>query len=103
MITKTKNHTNYVDALENEHLFAVLTKRGRIQVLVQPTAKRLRKRGQRGWRLFSTVDNGIPDASPFLTVTIQRAIHEMESTGAPASPGSTLTNGRRGKSPTEAP
>jgi hypothetical protein len=82
MKTKAKNHTNYVDALENEYLYAVLTKRGRIQILIQPTAKRLRKRGKRGWRLFSTVNNAIADVSSILMVTIQRAIQEMENTRA---------------------
>ena len=82
MNPQAKNHTNYVDALENEHPYAVLTKRGRVQILVQPTAERLRKRGKRGWRLFSTVDNGFPDAGPILTATIQEAIQELESTGA---------------------
>jgi hypothetical protein len=76
-----KNRTNYVDALENEHPYAVLTKRGRIQILVQPTRERLRKRGKRGWRLFSTVDNGYSDAGPILTATIQEAIQELERTG----------------------
>jgi hypothetical protein len=75
MKTKGKNKHNYVDALENEHLYAVLTKQRRIQILVQPTAKQLRKRGKKGWRLFSTVDNGPPDAGPILTEAIQRALH----------------------------
>jgi hypothetical protein len=78
MNPQAKNRTNYVDALENEHPYAVLTKRGRIQILVQPTPERLRKRGKRGWRLFSTVDNGFP----ILTATIQEAIQELESIGA---------------------
>ena|SRR5207248_6498267 len=82
MKTKAQKKTNYVDALQNEHLYAVLTKQGRIQILVQPTIKRLRQRGQRGWRLFNTVANGLPDAGPILTDTIQRAIQEMETTGA---------------------
>jgi hypothetical protein len=82
MKMKGKSKHNYVDALENEHLYAVLTKQGRIQILVEPTVKQLRKRGKRGWRLFSTVDNGLPDAGSILTETIQRAIQEMNSTSA---------------------
>jgi hypothetical protein len=82
MKTKGKNKHNYVDALENEHLYAVLTKQSRIQILVQPTVKELRKRGKRGWRLFGTVDGDLPDAGPILTVTIQRAIQELDSTCA---------------------
>lgn len=76
MKTKGKKKHNYVDALETEHLYAVLTKPGRIQILVQPTAKQLRKRGKKGWRLFSTVDNGLPDAGSILTEAIQRALQE---------------------------
>jgi hypothetical protein len=82
MKTKAKNHTNYVDALENEQRYAVLTKRDRIQILIQPTAKQLRKRGKRGWRLFSTVNNDFADVSPTLMGPIQRAIQEIESTRA---------------------
>ena len=82
MKTKTKNHANYVDALGNEHLYAVLTKRGRIQIMVQPSAECLRKRGKTGWRLFSTVDNGFSDAGPILMATIQDAIQGLESPGA---------------------
>jgi hypothetical protein len=77
MKTKAKNKNSYVDALENDHLYAVLTKQGRIQILIQPTAKQLRKRGKRGWHLFSTVDNGLPDAGSILTETVQRAIQGM--------------------------
>ena len=47
---------NFVDVLATELAFAVLTKPGRVQILVQPTAKQLRKRGKRGWRLFGSVD-----------------------------------------------
>ena len=34
MRAKQKNKTNYVDALQDEHLYAVLTKQGRVQILV---------------------------------------------------------------------
>ena len=83
MRAKPKTKTSYVDALQNEHLYAVVTKQGRIQILVQPTIKCLRQRGQRGWHLFDTVDNGLPDAASILTATVQRALQEMETTGAP--------------------
>ena len=92
MRTRAKNHTNYVDALETDHLYAVVTKRGRIQLLLQPTIKQLRKRGKRGWHLLSTVDNGIPDAKPILTATIRGAIQEMR---APAQSGRQRKTRRR--------
>jgi hypothetical protein len=95
MKTKGKNKNNYVDALENDHLYAVLTKQGRLQILVQPTVKQLRKRGTRGWRLFSTVDSGLPVAGPSLTETVQRAIQEMESTGATLETTETSISRRR--------
>jgi hypothetical protein len=46
-----------VDALARDERYAVLTKPGRIQILVKPTAEQLRKRGSRGWHLFGTVDS----------------------------------------------
>jgi hypothetical protein len=55
--------------------------------------KELRKRGKRGWRLFSTVDNGLPDAGAILMATIQRAIQELDSTCATVE-----NNGKRQKS-----
>jgi hypothetical protein len=81
MNPQAQNRTNYVDALENEHPYAVLTKQGRIQILVQCTPERLRKRGKRGWHLFSTVDNGSPDAGAVLTAMIQEAIQEPKGNG----------------------
>jgi hypothetical protein len=81
-----KNKVNYVDALETAPRFAVLTKPGRIEILVQPTAKGLRTRGKRGWRLFRTVDNRLSDAGHVLTEAIQQALQEMESTNEAAKP-----------------
>jgi hypothetical protein len=90
MKTKTRNKTNYVDALDNEPRYAVLTKPGRIQILVQPTAKQLRKRGSRGWHLFGTV-GGPADAPQVLHQTLERALSEAEGTAEPA--------GEKGKKP----
>jgi hypothetical protein len=61
-----------VDALAGENRYAVLVKSGRVQILVRPTAKQLRKRGKRGWQLFGTVD-----AEEILTQTIQGAIESL--------------------------
>jgi hypothetical protein len=71
------NGNNYVDALDRENGYAVLTKKGRVQVLIHPTAKQLRKRGKRGWQLFQTID--IAAASePTLMEIIQEAIAALE-------------------------
>ena len=68
---------NFVDALEREHRYAVLVKEGRVQILVRPSAKQLRKRGKRGWQLFRTVEDG-PDAGPILNQTVQEAVGSLE-------------------------
>jgi hypothetical protein len=83
MKKKVKNRTNFVDALERENRYAVLTKPRRIQILVQPTAKQLRRRGKRGWHLYGTVGSSA-DAGQTLIGMIQRAVLEMGSTGGAA-------------------
>jgi hypothetical protein len=83
MKKKFKTENNFVDALEGENKYAVLTKTRRIQILVEPSAKQLRKRGKRAWELYGTVDNSA-DAGRTLIETIQRAILEMETASAAA-------------------
>jgi hypothetical protein len=78
-----KNKNNFTDALAMDVRYAVLTKTGRIQILVKPRPKQLRKRGKRGWHLFSTVEN-TPEAGQLLTEAITRALAEAER---PAEPG----------------
>jgi hypothetical protein len=56
MKVTARKTNNFADALATEPQFAVLTKPGRIQILVEPTPKQLRKRGKKGWQLFGTVD-----------------------------------------------
>lgn len=68
---------NFVDVLAMEIHYAVLTKGGRIQVLVKPSPKELRKRGRRGWHLFGTVDSDV-DAHQLLVEKVQQALTEME-------------------------
>ena len=80
-MTKGKKHTNnFVDALATEMRYAVLTKRGRIQILVRPTPKQLRKRGKRGWDLQTTVDDN-SSAGQVLDEVIKRTILQMEMKG----------------------
>lgn len=71
---------NFVDALDRENGYAVLTKEGRLQILIKPTAKQLRKRGKRGWQLFGTVESQ-PGAGQTLIETVRRAITELETAG----------------------
>jgi hypothetical protein len=68
---------NFVDVLATELQFAVLTKPGRVQILVQPTAKQLRKRGKRGWRLFGSVDHHA-SSEQALDEILKEAIIEVE-------------------------
>jgi hypothetical protein len=78
MKKSTRQKHNFADVLATELQFAVLTKPGRVQILVHPTAKQLRKRGKRGWRLFGSVD----DHSNFdktLDEIVKEAIAEVET------------------------
>jgi hypothetical protein len=81
----TKDHSNknnFVDALAMEVRYAVLTKGSRIQLLIKPTPKELRKRGRRGWHLFGTVNSQV-DARQVLDETLHSAISEVEAAGTP--------------------
>jgi hypothetical protein len=81
---------NFTDALAMDVRYALLTKSGRIQVLVKPTAKQLRKRGKRGWHLFRTIESQA-DAPRLLEEIIQQAVAEVES-------GDSSINGKKKKS-----
>jgi hypothetical protein len=81
---------NFADALAMNIRYALLTKSGRIQVLVKPTPKQLRKRGKRGWHLFRTIESQ-EDAPRLLEESLQQALAEVES-------GETFSNGKKKKS-----
>jgi hypothetical protein len=57
--------------------YAILTKGSRIQVLVKPTAKQLRKRGTKGWHLFRTIDSQM-EAARLLEEGLRDAMAEIE-------------------------
>jgi hypothetical protein len=90
IVMNKDSNNNFTDALAMNVRYAVLTKNGRIQILVKPTAKGLRKRGQKGWHLFHTIDSQA-DAARVLEDSFRRALKEIES-------GSSSTNGKRKKS-----
>jgi hypothetical protein len=75
----TRKSKNFADALAKDLQFAVLTKSGRVQILVKPSPKELRKRGKRGWQLFGTVDDPA-NASAVLDDIVNKAISEVEIT-----------------------
>jgi hypothetical protein len=77
MKKSTRQTDNFVDVLATELQFAVLTKPGRIQILVKPTAKQLRKRGKRGWSLFGSVDNHL-NSEQALNGILREAILKVE-------------------------
>jgi hypothetical protein len=62
-----KNTGSWVDVLGKEVAYVVVAKANRVQVLVHPTARQLRRRGKRNWSLvhaFNKTDNhgpGLPD------------------------------------------
>ncbi|HLJ93706.1 MAG TPA: hypothetical protein VKU02_11005 [Gemmataceae bacterium] len=68
---------NFADVLATQLQFAVLTKPGRVQILVKPSAKELRKRGRRGWQLFGTVDHQ-RHAALLLDEIVKKSIAEVE-------------------------
>jgi hypothetical protein len=91
MQKSTRQNHNFADVLATELQFAVLTKPGRIQILVHPTAKQLRKRGKRGWRLFGKVDRAM-NSEQALDEILKEAILESETEdGAKNKKGKKLT------------
>ena len=70
---------NFCDSLGKMSLrYAVLTKKGRIQVLVRPTPKQLRKRGKKQWHLVQAID-GEPDARRTLQELLMSVVQDMEA------------------------
>jgi hypothetical protein len=77
-VKKVKNRNGFVDALAMDLHYAVLTKPGRVQVLVRPTPKALARRGKRGWHLFGTVESR-GDAGPGLQDILTRALASVDA------------------------
>jgi len=46
---------NWADLISNDLAFVVLSKGNRVQVLVRPNEKQLRRRGKRGWSLLTAI------------------------------------------------
>jgi hypothetical protein len=70
---------NFCDSLGKMSLrYVVLTKEDRVQILVNPTQKQLRKRGKRQWRLVQAID-GEPDARKTLQEIVMAVVHDMEA------------------------
>lgn len=76
MKNTSQSKTHFADALGRTLEFAVLTKKSRIQVLVKPSDKRLRKCGKRQWQLFGTVEGDHNARSTFLKM-IQSAVQKI--------------------------
>ena len=47
---------NWADVLDRDSAFVVLTKQNRLQVIVRPSRKQLRRRGKRGWEVAAAID-----------------------------------------------
>jgi hypothetical protein len=95
--TSRKSNT-FTDALAKKLQFAVLTKTGRIQILVKPKPKQLRKRGKRGWHLFGTVDQPT-DSRRLLDEIVQKALSAAE--GVDEADGRPEERPKAAKSPAE--
>jgi hypothetical protein len=91
MNKESKN--NFADVLAMKVRYAVLTKKGRIEVLVKPSSKQLRKRGKKGWHLYRTVEShshSNSDAAHLLEESFRGALAEIEGTPS-------YSNGKRRK------
>jgi hypothetical protein len=75
---------NFADAVAMNVRYAVLTKKSRVEILVKPTAKQLRKRGKKGWHLFRAIDSQA-DALPLLEDGFKGALAEIEGNGRSAN------------------
>jgi hypothetical protein len=75
---------NFADAVAMKVRYAVLTKKSRIEVLVKPTAKQLRKRGRKGWHLFRAIDSET-EALSLLEEGFKTALGEIEGNGRSAN------------------
>ena len=84
-----ESNNNFADALAMNVRYAVLTKNSRIEVLIKPSPKQLRKRGKKGWHLFRTIDSN-SEAAHLLEESFRSALAEIEGIGS-------YTNGKRKK------
>jgi DNA primase len=77
IMVKVKNN-NFCDSLGKMSLrYAVLSKENRIQILVNPTPRQLRKRGKRQWQLVQAID-GEADARQMLQSALQAALQDLD-------------------------
>ena len=76
--------SNFADAVGMKVRYAVLTKKSRIEILVKPTAKELRKRGKKGWHLFRAIESDT-DALSLVEEGFQAALAEIEGNGRSAN------------------
>ncbi len=70
---------NFCDSLGKRSLrYAVLMKENRIQILVNPSTRQLRKRGKRQWHLVQAIDGDV-DARQTLNDALQAALHDLDT------------------------
>jgi hypothetical protein len=65
---------DFMHALVQGFRYAVFTRNGRVQVLVQPTGKQVRKRARRGWNLLKAIAGTPQEAWRQLQDTLRRAL-----------------------------
>lgn len=87
MAKKVRVETSFVDALEKSHRYAVLTKAGRVQILIKPSAKQLRKRGKRGWQLHGVVDEEAESERTLLEMVRGAIRDKLRETGEESTDG----------------
>ena len=84
---------NWADVLAKELDHVVLVKDNRMQVIVRPSRKQLRRRGQRGWSVVTAIEtaaesNGQVALPPALGKSVVRALAAL-ARGGRLGPGET--------------
>lgn len=73
---------NWADVLNRKLDFVVLHKENRVQVLVRPTQKQMRRRGKRSWKVAAAIDaldetNGHASLPRALQDAVLQTLREM--------------------------
>lgn len=71
---------NWTDVLAREPAFVVLTRQNRLQIIVRPSRKQLRRRGQRGWDVAAAIDDdgGGGPVPPELREAVVQALEALD-------------------------
>ena len=86
MSKKAKHRDNAEPANDNPARYALLTKTNRLLIVLQPTAKELRRREKRGWQITCSFEKDTKTGK-HLHDAVRAALVEMESCPGAKEPG----------------